>query len=136
MVRLLSIADNLTSEHEAHAHALDAASNLTYDILDVLGKTATQAANMQQSVFRDVKVGGLWPHVVCPVISLIYGSYGLPPSLMRNVGLFAVGEAVALLTSGTWTVNLGSFSLFSPSETEAELDMGLSTTSNVTESNL
>ena len=31
--------------------------------------------------------------MICPAVSLVMGSYGLPPSILRNLGLVAVGEA-------------------------------------------
>ncbi len=31
--------------------------------------------------------------MICPAISLVMGSYGLPPSILRNLGLIAAGEA-------------------------------------------
>ena len=34
-----------------------------------------------------------WPYVVCPVFTVGLGSYGLPPSPMRNLGLMMLGES-------------------------------------------
>jgi hypothetical protein len=31
--------------------------------------------------------------MICPAVSLMMGSYGLPPSILRNIALIALGEA-------------------------------------------
>lgn len=36
--------------------------------------------------------GHWWPYVICPAFSLVMGSYGLPPSVTRNIALIALGE--------------------------------------------
>lgn len=30
--------------------------------------------------------------MICPAVSLVMGSYGLPPSISRNIALIALGE--------------------------------------------
>lgn len=36
-------------------------------------------------------------YIVSPVVTLTLGSYGLPPSAMRNLGLVVLGEFVGFL---------------------------------------
>lgn len=36
-------------------------------------------------------------YIVSPVVTLMLGSYGLPPSAMRNLGLVVLGELVGFL---------------------------------------
>ncbi len=91
MQKLLDIAENLSSKFNTHAYVLQQAHNLTNDILDTLEETATSATALQGSLLQ---YGGSswWPYIICPTVSLVMGSYGLPPSAFRNLGLFALGE--------------------------------------------
>jgi hypothetical protein len=37
--------------------------------------------------------------MICPAVSLVMGSYGLPPSILRNIGLIALGEAFGFMVA-------------------------------------
>lgn len=81
------------SKHEDHAYLLRQATNITTELLDTLEDTASAATRIRKSVFDSSVSGTWWPYMICPAISLVMGSYGLPPSILRNLGLIAVGEA-------------------------------------------
>lgn len=84
-----------------HTIILAQASNETSGILDKLEATAAASTTIQQSYVARSAAAGWWPYFACPVISIIMGSYGLPPSILRNFGLFAFGEVVGLFYSYT-----------------------------------
>lgn len=46
---------------------------------------------------RDYSRSSWWPYLVCPAVTLVMGSYGLPPSVLRNMGLIALGQFIGLL---------------------------------------
>lgn len=77
------------------------AANVTSELLDTLEETAKTATAVTQSAFagRLGGSGGWWPFLVCPAVTIIAGSYGLEPSVVRNLGLLALGELVALYLS-------------------------------------
>lgn len=55
---------------------------------------------MGKSVFGVSASGAAWwPYVICPAVSLVLGSYGLPPSMLRNLGLIAAGEAFGFVVA-------------------------------------
>ncbi|KAH8904464.1 hypothetical protein BR93DRAFT_917064 [Coniochaeta sp. PMI_546] len=91
--RLIVASENLVSKHEDHAYLLRQATNITTELLDTLEDTASAATRIGKSVFDSSVSGTWWPYMICPAISLVMGSYGLPPSILRNLGLIAVGEA-------------------------------------------
>ncbi|KAK3394910.1 hypothetical protein B0H63DRAFT_556053 [Podospora didyma] len=97
MDRLLVVTENLSAKYDDHTHMLKQASNLTNDVLDVLAEAASTAAFVNTSRFEDAIFSSWWPHIVFPAASLVLGSYGLPPSISRNLGLLALGEAIASL---------------------------------------
>ena len=75
------------------------ARNITNEILDTLESTASSATEIKGSLLRDSGARGWWPFVICPTASLVMGSYGLPPSAFRNLGLVALGEVLGLVIS-------------------------------------
>lgn len=99
MLQLSQITQTFISDFSDHARLLAQASNLTTEMLDTLEATAA-ATSVIQSSFRSYgELGSWWPYIVCPVVSLVMGSYGLPPSILRNIGLFSLGELVGVLVS-------------------------------------
>lgn len=78
---------------------LKQANNITNDILDALEETAAVATWMNQSFFSNIAARSWWPFVLFPTASLIMGSYGLPPSIFRNIGLLVFGELIAFVVS-------------------------------------
>ncbi|KAG7286055.1 hypothetical protein NEMBOFW57_008358 [Staphylotrichum longicolle] len=99
MDRLVTATETLSAKFEDHSGMLKQANNITNDILDALEETAAVASSMNESFFTRVTTRSWWPFVVFPTASLVMGSYGLPPSIFRNLGLLAFGEAVGFVVS-------------------------------------
>ncbi|KAL1841648.1 hypothetical protein VTJ49DRAFT_6754 [Mycothermus thermophilus] len=99
MDRLVTATETLTTKFQDHYHILHQANNLTNDILDALEETAAVASSMQESFLTRVTTRSWWPFIVFPTASLVIGSYGLPPSMVRNIGLLAFGEVVGFVVS-------------------------------------
>ncbi|KAK3902182.1 hypothetical protein C8A05DRAFT_34121 [Staphylotrichum tortipilum] len=93
--RLAATTDSLTTTVASQTTLLQQARNITSDILDTLEETAATASAMGESFLLRVTARSWWPFVVFPAASLVLGSYGLPPSLGRNVALVVAGVAVA-----------------------------------------
>ncbi|KAI8623030.1 hypothetical protein F5Y19DRAFT_468834 [Xylariaceae sp. FL1651] len=92
MQRLLDISDTLVNKYDAHTDLLEQAHNITIEILDALGDTAASAAIVGEVLLGHRSLTAWWPYIWCPAASLIMGSYGLPPSVPRNIALVALGE--------------------------------------------
>ncbi|KAL2264640.1 hypothetical protein VTJ83DRAFT_7150 [Remersonia thermophila] len=99
MNRLVATTETLAAKFQDHSNMLGQANNLTNDILDTLEETVAVASSMQESFLTRVTTKSWWPFVVFPTASLVMGSYGLPPSMVRNIGLLAVGEVVGFVVS-------------------------------------
>lgn len=99
MDRLLMTTETLSTKFEDHSSMLKQANNMTNDILDALEETAAAASSVKESFFTSATTRSWWPFVVFPTASLVMGSYGLPPSILRNLGLLALGEAVGFMVS-------------------------------------
>jgi hypothetical protein len=97
--RLIVASETLSTKHEDHAYLLRQASNITTEILDTLEETASAVTHIGKSVFESSVSSSWWPYMICPAVSLVMGSYGLPPSIFRNLGLLALGEVVAYMIS-------------------------------------
>ncbi|KAL2755906.1 hypothetical protein ACRALDRAFT_2106194 [Sodiomyces alcalophilus JCM 7366] len=90
MSHLITAAEHLTNTYHNHSGLLDRAQERTDGILQTL-REASESASAVQSSFVKSGQASWWPFVVCPTISLMMGSYGLPPSIYRNLGLIALG---------------------------------------------
>jgi hypothetical protein len=99
MNRLLTTTEALSTKMEDHSSMLKQANNITNDILNGLEDTAKAASSLSGSLFTTVTSQSWWPFVVFPAASLVMGSYGLPPSIFRNLGLLALGEAIGVVVS-------------------------------------
>jgi hypothetical protein len=99
MDRLVTATETLSANFKDHSSMLKQANNITNDILDALEETAAVASSMNESFFMSVTTRSWWPFLVFPTASLVMGSYGLPPSIFRNLGLLAFGEAVGFVVS-------------------------------------
>ncbi|VBB80146.1 Putative protein of unknown function [Podospora comata] len=97
--RILAATEKLSDEVEDHTSMLKQAKNITNEILDALEETATAALTVNESMFKTATTKSWWPFLVCPSASLVLGSYGMPPSMLRNFGLLAFGEAIGFLVS-------------------------------------
>ncbi|KAL1913279.1 hypothetical protein Sste5344_000827 [Sporothrix stenoceras] len=97
--QLEGMAQTLFSDFDAHSRLLVQANNMTNDMLDTLEATAAATSTIQNSFRGYREMGGWWPYIVCPALSLVMGSYGLPPSILRNIGLFTLGELAGAMVS-------------------------------------
>ncbi|KAI1443831.1 hypothetical protein F5Y02DRAFT_196469 [Annulohypoxylon stygium] len=98
MQRLMNMSENLTVEYDDHANHLLQARKMMNVILDSLEDTAASAILVKNSIPRQ-SASSWWPYIFCPMGSVWLGSYQLPPSGLRNLGLIVVGEAAGLLVS-------------------------------------
>lgn len=98
MDRLAIATETLSVKLEDHATTLKQANNITNDILDSLEATADVASSVNKSFLR-ATTGGWWPFFVFPTASLVMGSYGLPPSILRNLALLTLGGLVGFIVS-------------------------------------
>ncbi|KAH8161112.1 hypothetical protein CIB48_g7138 [Xylaria polymorpha] len=92
MQRLIDISDTLASKYDAHTDLLRQAQNITNEILNTLEDTAASAAAVGDGFLGQTSLKSWWLYIWCPVVSLVMGSYGLPPSMLRNFGLIALGK--------------------------------------------
>ncbi|KAK1771731.1 hypothetical protein QBC33DRAFT_554898 [Phialemonium atrogriseum] len=97
--RLIEASEALSTKYNHHSYLLRQAGNITEDILDSLVEAASTASSVNQSLFKASISTSWWPYIVCPTVALVMGSYGLPPSAFRNLGLIAFGELVGFLVS-------------------------------------
>ncbi|KAK3342794.1 hypothetical protein B0H65DRAFT_549978 [Neurospora tetraspora] len=99
MDRLLAVTETLATKYEDQTQRLQQASNITNEILDILEDTVEAASSVNESFFTDASSRSWWPYIVCPTASLVMGSYGLPPSAVRNLALLALGEVAGFMVS-------------------------------------
>jgi hypothetical protein len=102
MLRLVEISDHLASKYDTHTDLLEQAQNITNEILDALGDTAASAATLSDAFQGHSSLTSWWPYIWCPAASLVMGSYGLPPSMLRNIGLVVLGK-IPFQISGSWS---------------------------------
>ncbi|KAI0112407.1 hypothetical protein GGR51DRAFT_506922 [Nemania sp. FL0031] len=101
MLRLIDMSDTLVSKYDAHTDLLQQAQNITNEILDTLEETAASASTFGDALSGQRSLTSRWPYIWCPVVSLVMGSYGLPPSLIRNLALVALGETAGFIISSS-----------------------------------
>lgn len=82
----------LSQRFGEHVQLLTAAQNVTDDIFLTLMEAASSAETVKTSFLMHGEWVEWWPYVICPVASLVMGSYGLPPSIVRNLVLIVVGS--------------------------------------------
>ncbi|KAK8097620.1 uncharacterized protein PG998_013106 [Apiospora kogelbergensis] len=99
MQRLVDLTGDLSSKHDVHAKLLHQAKGMTNEILETLHETAASAAIVEEALSKKSPVASLWPYIWCPAASLVMGSYGLPPSVVRNMVLVVLGEAAGYVVS-------------------------------------
>lgn len=91
MENLQSIASVVLERQISQDGLLESALNKTSNILSSLD-AATLTVNTLQKPLLKLGTTGWWPYVICPVASLTLGSYGLQPSLARNLVLLGLGK--------------------------------------------
>ncbi|CAK7270251.1 hypothetical protein SEPCBS119000_003992 [Sporothrix epigloea] len=99
MVQLASITQSFMTNMSDHTRLLNQANNLTNGMLDTLAATAAATSTIQNALAGYGERAKWWPLVVCPMVSLVMGSYGLSPSVVRNIGLLTLGEMVGVMVS-------------------------------------
>lgn len=100
--RLAITTETLSAKHVEHANAITEAQNMTNEILETLEEVAGTAAMIEEadrSRWGGMGFGRWVPYIISPVATLLLGSYGLPPSALRNLGLVVLGELVGLSVS-------------------------------------
>ncbi|KAF3761484.1 hypothetical protein M406DRAFT_265687 [Cryphonectria parasitica EP155] len=103
---LITITERLSVKYNDHLDTIDEAKNMTNEILETLEGVAGTAATIEKaSKFQ--WWGGLdfsiWvPCTVSPVATLLFGSYGLEPSVMRNLALASLGEIIGISISSLY----------------------------------
>jgi hypothetical protein len=65
--------------------------NKTDHILESLEAATFSLGNMQAH-FSGFDLAGRWPCILFPIASLFLGSYGLEPSITRNILLLSAGK--------------------------------------------
>lgn len=91
MDKLDGLADSLTTKLEIHEGRLEQVQQKVEQVQDYLNSAALTAGSFRSSLATSFSLRGWWPYVFCPAASLIMGSYGLPPSIMRNLWLLSIG---------------------------------------------
>ncbi|KAH7239182.1 hypothetical protein BKA59DRAFT_532004 [Fusarium tricinctum] len=111
MGRLEELADDLLVKYDNHESRLDQALRKSNQVLDILDATAASATGLQGYVFGGFGLSRLWPYIFCPILSLAMGSYGLSPSLGRNLWLIGFGELMGMIVSaaGHYTNRFSGF---------------------------
>ncbi|KAK3290576.1 uncharacterized protein B0H64DRAFT_331871 [Chaetomium fimeti] len=122
MDRLAIATETLSEKFEDHSSMLKQVSNITNDILDTLEETAVVASSVNESFSRATTLRR-WPFAIFPTATLVLGSYGLPPSILRNLALLALGGLVGFMVS-------------SYDQLTTQLFGALQATANITESSL
>lgn len=116
MKRLVTMTTDLALQNTAHIADLANASRHTSQIVQSLQNAALSVSTLQEvslALSRDAQqsrssrrgIFSLWPLAVCPSAVLILGSYGLQPSMARNLGLLALGEALGTVV---WVADAGA----------------------------
>lgn len=93
MVRLEGFAHNLSLEHAHHQGSLKQAQSIAGQLMDTLESASSTATTLGTSMSSKLGFGEWVPYIFCPVVSLVMGSYGLPPSTGRNILLIGLGES-------------------------------------------
>lgn len=90
----MELVQNLSAHCNAQDRKLTMAEEKVAALLSGLDEATALTARIQSSVLSPLRIRQWWPIFVCPVVSLILGSYRLPPSGIRNVGLIVLGKCL------------------------------------------
>lgn len=100
MRRLSEIAGALITKQEWHQGQLEQAQLQALQVLNTLDSVSATAVTFRSNLLGGLGLTKWWPYIVCPITSLIIGSYGLPPSAVRNVVLVGIGECASWTAHG------------------------------------
>ncbi|TKW58457.1 hypothetical protein CTA1_3844, partial [Colletotrichum tanaceti] len=92
--RLLDVTEDLSSKYESHTDNLDLAQRLSGSLLETLDDMVVSTSDVRGSLSRRSSWTSWLPYIMCPAASLLMGSYGLPPSAIRNFGLIVLGKII------------------------------------------
>lgn len=91
MEKLSELTEVVTNKQKAQEEVLNKVQNETSHILLALEAASFSTGNLQTS-FSELGWGSWWPYVIFPAASLLLGSYGLQPSVTRNILLLGAGK--------------------------------------------
>ncbi|KAI1816531.1 hypothetical protein GGS20DRAFT_213610 [Poronia punctata] len=111
MQRLIDISVDLTSQYDTHTAFLQQAHNITDEILGKLGDTTSSVKSLNEEFRIQSSLTSWWPYIWCPAASLVLGSYGLAPSLLRNMGLILLGETAGFIISSFSSISFDSIGM-------------------------
>ncbi|KAG5917879.1 hypothetical protein E4U42_007083 [Claviceps africana] len=100
MENLQGIADVVLEKQIRQDKMLESTHNQTSNILSSL-EVATMTVRTLHEPLLKLGTAVWWPYIICPVASLTLGSYGLQPSLTRNLALVGLGELAGFVLSLT-----------------------------------
>lgn len=98
MENLQEFADVVLDKQTLQNKILESTHNQTLTLLSSL-EFATVSIGALQKPLVKLSTAIWWPYIICPVASLTLGSYGLQPSLVRNLLLLGAGEFAGFLVS-------------------------------------
>lgn len=105
MDQLVVFVNTLATQYESHSESLNKAQQQAEEVLGTLESAAFSAISLQESMTRNFRLRGWWPYIYCPIASLVLGSYGLPPSAIRNLTLVGLGLFTKFLFAAIVTVS-------------------------------
>lgn len=114
MDRLAHATTKLITMQEHQGYQIALANNITLELLNTLEMVSTSASVMTFSLSQSLSNAGSkwWPYLLCPIASLVMGSYGLPPSAVRNIGLIILGEAAGYFVSAFYLRSFPNLLMF------------------------
>ncbi|KAL8337831.1 hypothetical protein RB601_006758 [Gaeumannomyces tritici] len=109
LIRLANLTEDLASKYENHTNSIQSVHNLTQSLVGTLTDANTMASNAKNALFS---WSSNWlPYALYPIFFVLAGSYGLSPSIFRNLWLAALSEGVAV-TVASWDAWVNYFLSF------------------------
>ncbi|KAI5467707.1 hypothetical protein BGZ63DRAFT_478074 [Mariannaea sp. PMI_226] len=93
MESLEGIANHLRSKFSHHEGQLGQVQQQAEQILVTLEVATASVESLRNSLFSGLNLSAVWPYIVCPIASLVMGSYRLEPSITRNLWLVGIGAS-------------------------------------------
>ncbi|KAK2031443.1 nuclear membrane fusion protein Kar5 [Colletotrichum zoysiae] len=112
--RLLDVTEELSSRYESHTEKLDLAQQISGDLFETLDEMVISTSKVRNSLGHGTSWTSWMPYVICPAASLLMGSYGLPPSAIRNIGLIVLGEMAGFVISHAQNFTRGVINIYRP----------------------
>ncbi|KAH8601289.1 hypothetical protein B0O99DRAFT_736507 [Bisporella sp. PMI_857] len=98
---------NMTILLKNHTKSLEQANTAAYGIHHSLEKAALAAQSWNETVGISGMLGEYALRIACPMVSVLLGNHGLPPSLARNAALilggFGIAESVVKIRHSTFS---------------------------------